>query len=97
MFAGRVRDIDALACGIVSGALGAARAWASDAILPAVGIELLVASGQTVSQGQVWARVHHETSSIPDDLLEKLNRAIVIGSDDGSPHNSASRIIGVIQ
>lgn len=97
---GRVLDIDALACGTVSGALGAARARASDAVLPAVGIELLAVPGQSVSQGQVWAKLHHETSPVPDDLLDKLNRAIVIGSvivNDAKAQKTATRILEVIE
>lgn len=92
-------NIDALACGTVSGALGAARARASDPILPAVGIELLVTAGQCVSEGQEWCRLHHETSPIPDDLLDKLNRAIVIGSgyENGDAQNPVTRILEVIQ
>ena len=92
---GRVLDIDALACGSVSGALGAARARESDEILPAVGIELLVTVGQSIAQGQPWANLHHEEQSVASDLLIKLKNAVVVG--DVLNPVSSTRILEIVQ
>lgn len=88
-------DIDALACGSVCGALGAARARASDEILPAVGIELLVTVGQTIAEGQPWAKLHHETHPVAADHLIMLQNAVVIGETNENPPSS-SRILEVV-
>lgn len=89
-------DIDALACGSVCGALGAARARASDEILPAVGIELLVNVGDLIARGQPWAKLHHETHPVAFDLMAKLQNAVSIGemNDTLTPR---SRILEVIE
>jgi thymidine phosphorylase len=94
---GRVLDIDALACGSVSGALGAARARESDEILPAVGIELLVTVGQSIAQGQPWANLHHEEQSVASDLLIKLKNAVVVGDVPNPTLVSSTRILEIVQ
>lgn len=75
---GYVFDIDALVLGVACGALGGSRARASDIILPAVGMELLVSQGQLISEGQPWAKLHHEIKELPSDLESQLNNAITI-------------------
>ena len=94
--AGYVVDIDALTCGVICGALGAARARTSDAILPAVGIELLVRLGERVEEGQPWARLHHESDQLPNNLLDNLLNAIVVGPIQEHPMEP-SRILEIIQ
>lgn len=89
-------DIDALTCGVICGALGAARARTSDAILPAVGIELLVRPGQPLSEGQPWARLHHESLELPADLWNNLHNAIVVGPIQ-EISSEPSRILEIIQ
>ena len=91
---GYVSDIDALALGIACGALGASRARASDVILPAVGIELLVKQGQQICEGQPWARLHHEVKQLPLDLESQLKEAITITYSQPEVQNS--RILEVI-
>ena len=75
---GYVFDIDALVLGVACGALGGSRARASDIILPAVGMELLVSQGQLISEGQPWAKLHHEIKELPSDVESQLNNAITI-------------------
>ncbi|XP_046652473.1 thymidine phosphorylase-like [Daphnia pulicaria] len=94
---GRVLDIDALACGSVCGALGAARARASDEILSAVGIELLVTVGQSITQGQPWANLHHEEQSVASDLLVKLQNAVVVGNAPHATLAPTTRILEIVQ
>jgi thymidine phosphorylase len=96
-FSGRVLDIDALACGSVCGALGAARARASDEILSAVGIELLVTVGQSITQGQPWANLHHEEQSVASDLLVKLQNAVVVGNAPHATLAPTTRILEIVQ
>jgi len=91
---GYVSDIDALALGVACGALGASRARASDVILPAVGIELLVKQGQQIGEGQPWARLHHEVKQLPLDLELQLKEAITITYSQPEVQNS--RILEVI-
>lgn len=94
---GWVQDIDALTCGVVSGALGAARARTSDAILPAVGIELLVRPGVPVKEGQPWAHLHTESLEVPSDLWTSLHNAIVVGPHQPvSSCKTPSRILEII-
>lgn len=95
-FSGRVLDIDALACGSVCGALGAARARASDVILSAVGIELLVTVGQSITQGQPWAKLHHEDQSVASEHLIKLQNAVVVGEANNALVPT-SRILEIVQ
>lgn len=77
---GTVLDIDALACGWVCGALGAARSRASDPILPGVGLELLVTVGHPIEKGQAWANLHHDSLPVAGDLMLKLQNAIVVAT-----------------
>lgn len=63
------------------GALGAARARASDKILPAVGVLLHVRVGQIVQEGQLWVELKHECEEVPLDQLEKLKSAIKISAE----------------
>lgn len=93
---GRVLDIDALACGSVCGALGAARARASDVILSAVGIELLVTVGQSITQGQPWAKLHHEDPSVASEHLIKLQNAVIVGEANNALVPT-SRILEIVQ
>lgn len=80
------------------GALGAARARASDEILPAVGIELLVTVGQTIERGQPWAKLHHESHPVASDHLIRLQNAVVINNqEDDNTYSASSRILEVIQ
>lgn len=85
-----------MACGSVCGALGAARARASDEILSAVGIELLVTVGQSITQGQPWAKLHHEEQSVASELLIKLQNAIVVG-EASDAFLSSSRILEIVK
>lgn len=92
---GYVVDLDALAIAQVCGALGAARARASDIILPAVGVQLNVKVGQAVVEGQVWGQLKHECENVPKNLWEKLQNAIKISSRQ--PTIQDSRILEIIK
>lgn len=87
-------DLDALSIAQVCGALGAARARASDVILPGVGLVLKVSVGNSVNEGDTWAELHHD-GQVPPALLEKLNSSIVIGSE--LPAVQSTRILEIIQ
>ena len=86
-----------MACGSVCAALGAGRIRASDDILAAVGIELLVTVGQNVTIGQTWAKLHHETNPVASELLIKLQNAIVIGGETSNMLLPRSRILEIVQ
>lgn len=92
---GYVADLDALAIAQVCGALGAARARASDVILPAVGVQLNVKVGQAVHEGQVWGELKHECEHVPKNLWEKLQDAISISPQQQT--TQVSRILEIIQ
>ncbi len=77
----------------VTGALGAARATAADVILPAVGIQLKVAVGQTIEAGKPWAELHHE-GPVPEDSMAKLESAVTIRTADNG--TVPSRILEII-
>ena len=78
------------------GALGAARARASDKILPAVGVQLHVKVGQPIEEGQLWVELKHECQTVPSDQLEKLRNAIKISSEAPVTTRS-SRILEIIE
>lgn len=75
---GYIVNMDALAIAEVCGALGAARAKASDILRLSVGIQLLLVVGQEVVEGQTWAVLNHECEHVPTDLWLKLQDAIKI-------------------
>lgn len=77
------------------GALGSARARASDTILPAVGVKLHVKVGQVVHEGQLWVELKHEYQEVPKDLLNKLQDAIKISSQQQDI--CQSRILEIIE
>ena len=92
---GYVVDIDALALGVVCGSLGASRTRASDIILPAVGMELLVTKGQLISKGQSWLRLHHENRQLAPAVCCQIEKAITVGF--ASPDTPTTRILQVIE
>jgi len=92
---GYVFDIDALMLGVACGALGASRARASDIILPAVGVELLVSQGQLISEGQPWARLHHEIEQLPYDIESQLKNAITVNYSP-PPTDTKTRLLEVV-
>ncbi|KAK4021943.1 hypothetical protein OUZ56_007431 [Daphnia magna] len=92
---GYVVDLDALAIAQVCGALGAARARASDIILPAVGVQLNVKVGQAVVEGQVWGELKHECEIVPKNLWKKLQDAISISLTQQTIE--VSRILEIIE
>jgi len=67
---GVVSDIDAYAVGMAATALGAGRAVAEDVIDPSVGIELLKKCGDRVEEGEVLARIHHNSdlAEVADEI-----------------------------
>lgn len=95
LYPGFIADLDAMAITYVCGALGAARARASDAILPAVGLELKTKVGDPIEKGQVWAEMQHECQEIPVVLRRKLEASIVI--EQALRTVTTSRIIEMIQ
>lgn len=88
--------MDALAIAEVCGALGAARAKASDVLLLSVGIQLMVVVGQEVVEGQTWSVLNHECEQVPTELWLKLQDAIKIGSEMLN-ETPSSRIREIIQ
>ena len=95
---GYVTDLDALAIAQVCGALGAARARASDVILSNVGLRLHVKVGYPVEAGQPWAELHHECPEVVEDLWRKLQNSLEIGATSANPDGQiSSRILETIQ
>ncbi len=63
--AGIISAIDAHGVGMAATALGAGRAVAEDVIDPAVGVELVKKCGDRVEEGEVLARIHHNSDLGP--------------------------------
>jgi pyrimidine-nucleoside phosphorylase len=78
--AGYVSDIDALALGQLSVALGAGRTRADLPIDPAVGIELLVHVGQWVEPGEPLLKLHVRASAAARTHLPAAERTITVSS-----------------
>lgn len=94
---GYVTDLDALAIAHVCGALGAARARASDIIMSNVGLHLFVKVGYPVEAGQPWAELYHDCPEVPEKLWLKLQNALEIGASSLSNGQSSSRILEIIE
>jgi pyrimidine-nucleoside phosphorylase len=76
---GFVTGIDALAVGLTGVAMGAGRTRADQAVDPAVGIELDVAPGDAVQEGQVLARLFVRTQAAADAVEGRLAAAFEVG------------------
>lgn len=92
---GYIVNMDALAIAEVCGALGAARAKASDILHLSVGIQLLLVVGQEVVEGQTWAVLNHECEHVPANLWLKLQDAIKIEGESLN-ENPLTRICEII-
>ena len=95
VFLGLIVDIDAMAIARVCGAMGAARAMASDLIQSEVGLQLLVSVGQQITLGDTWALLHHG-SPLCSDLQNKLQRAMVIDNNPAAAKGKISRTLEII-
>lgn len=79
MATGRLLRLDALPLGKAAVALGAGRAVAGEAVLPGVGLELLVDEGDSVVAGQPLLRLWHAGRGL-DAALELVHSAVQIGA-----------------
>ena len=78
---GVVSRVPARAIGLLSMELGAGRHHKDDDVDPAVGIELLVAEGDAVTEGQPLAVVHARTDAAADVASAAVGRLVTIGED----------------
>ncbi len=67
--------------GELAGRLGAGRSRAGDALDLAVGLELLVRTGDEVADGEVAARVHARSQDAADAVLAELAGVVSVGSE----------------
>jgi thymidine phosphorylase len=82
--AGFVASIDAREVGLCAVAMGAGRLRAEERIDAAVGIELCAKPGDAVTKGAPLARLHVQSSGLPD-VAERLIRAFGIGKRAPKP------------
>lgn len=78
---GVVQRIPARRIGLLSMRLGAGRTHSGDEVDPAVGIDLLVAEGDSVAAGDSWARVHSRTTAAAEHVEEELHQTVVINDN----------------
>ena len=83
--AGFVTKIDARAVGVAAMRLGAGRAAVTDAIDPAVGVEILAPAGSRVENGAGLFRVHYRNEATLRGALERLDSAATVGESAPSP------------
>ncbi len=83
--AGWVHRVDARQVGEAARWLGAGRLHPAQAVDPAVGVELLVKSGQEVSAGAPVAVVHARDMSLGDRAVEMIREAYEIGGERTAP------------
>lgn len=84
--AGVVTTIDAGCVGRAAVALGAGRDHVEAVIDPAVGIDLLVDVGTTVSEGEPILRLYYRDTARLEGALQRLRDAVVIGDVPPIPH-----------
>ncbi|XP_061176775.1 thymidine phosphorylase-like [Saccostrea echinata] len=77
---GFVYAINSQKCGVCSKMLGAGRQASTDQIDPSVGLELCVDIGASISEGDIWIKIHHDREVIPDDIMTLLEEAIDVQS-----------------
>ena len=73
--AGVISHMDALGLGVAAMRLRAGRETAEDVIDPAVGLELLVKTGEKVAENQPLVKIHHQSdpSECVAEVLENIN------------------------
>ena len=81
--AGVIQRVEPRSVGWAIIGLGGGRAQVTDKIDPAVGVEVLVTPGTSVTQGMPLARIHARTVAAADRAAEALRDAMPIG--DASP------------
>ena len=81
---GTVTAMDARQIGVASISLGAGRNQKTDVIDPAVGIEMSVDVGDTVSAGDVLCWLHHNGKGV-DAASQRIQNSIQIGEGDVGP------------
>ncbi|KAM9772565.1 thymidine phosphorylase [Syngnathus typhle] len=77
---GVLMDVDGLVLAEVVHKLGAGRSKAGQPVNHSVGAELLLSLGQKITKGTPWLRVHYEEPAPSPDQIERLQRALVLGS-----------------
>ncbi|XP_061176774.1 thymidine phosphorylase-like [Saccostrea echinata] len=79
-YSGFVFAVNSRTCAECSLKLGAGRQASSDKINHSVGLELCVDIGDSIKEGDVWIKVHHDCDVIPNDIRALLNDAIEVQS-----------------
>ncbi|XP_069102998.1 thymidine phosphorylase-like [Argopecten irradians] len=92
---GYVHAIGALKCGKASWKLGGGRTQSKDFLKMGVGLELQVCLGDKIRKGDVWVNVHHDSDTIPENVLSLLESAIEIKGHALADKNG-SRVMKVI-
>ena len=90
--AGVISHMDALGLGVAAMRLGAGRETAEDVIDPAVGLELLVKTGEKVAENQPLVKIHHQSD--PSDCVAEVLENIDISDGYKDP---GSIVIDVIR
>lgn len=80
---GVVEQCDALDIAVAAMRLGAGRATKEDDIDPAVGVDVQVKVGDTVSRGDVLARIHHRGDA--EAAVRSVTGAITVGDGPAEP------------
>jgi pyrimidine-nucleoside phosphorylase len=78
---GTIQSIKAMPLGLAASLLGAGRLTKEDVIKFGVGFVLKAKVGDNVNQGDVICEIHHD-DVLSDDVIQKLNDAIVIVQHD---------------
>jgi len=91
---GFVQGIACRRLGELAGALGAGRARQGDAVDPAVGLEVLVRTGDRVGE-HTAVRVHARTEEAAEGVLGLLGEAIDVGPEKSDPLPLILRRIGL--
>ncbi|XP_033740116.1 thymidine phosphorylase-like [Pecten maximus] len=92
---GFIHEIDSKLCAVASGKLGAGRSKSGDAIQFGVGLILQVCVGDTIDKGDIWVNIHHDSDTIPAEVLSLLEKALVV-SDQKLTNINGSRVMKVI-
>jgi pyrimidine-nucleoside phosphorylase len=81
---GIIQTIQAMPLGLAASYLGAGRLTKDDVLKFGVGLVLKAKVGDHVSEGDVICDIHHD-DPLPQDVLDKLNDAIVISQEPVKP------------
>lgn len=91
---GIITKLDSLGVAKAAWKLGAGRSKADEPIDYAVGIRLLHVQGEKVEKGEGLMEVHHNSSTLNENIRRQLEEAIIIS--DGLDETVPSLIIDIM-